>query len=80
MGRTTSRCAVRSFVEERDAERAALNARGVTEVDNRLTGEPTRWPPCSRFAELAVAQSTEAAAKAFLPGPGAVCGDTLHQT
>jgi len=32
--------AVRSFVEKRDAERAALNAQGVTEVDNRLTVEP----------------------------------------
>jgi osmotically-inducible protein OsmY len=31
---------VRSFVERRDAERAARNAPGVTDVDNRLTVEP----------------------------------------
>jgi len=31
---------VRSFVERRDAERAARNAPGVIEVDNRLTVEP----------------------------------------
>jgi len=31
---------VRSFVEKRDAERAARNAPGVTDIDNRLTVEP----------------------------------------
>jgi osmotically-inducible protein OsmY len=31
---------VRSFAEKRDAERAARNAPGVTDVDNRLTVEP----------------------------------------
>jgi len=31
---------VRSFVEKRDAERAARNAPGVTDVDNKLTVEP----------------------------------------
>jgi len=32
---------VRSYAERRDAERAALNAPGITEVDNRLTVDPT---------------------------------------
>jgi osmotically-inducible protein OsmY len=32
---------VRSYAEMRDAERAALNAPGVTEVDNRLTVDPS---------------------------------------
>jgi len=32
---------VRSFAEMRDAERAARNAPGVTEVDNRLTVDPS---------------------------------------
>ena len=31
---------VRSFVERRDAERAARNAPGVTEVENQLTVDP----------------------------------------
>ena len=31
---------VRSYTEKRDAERAALNAPGITEVDNRLTVDP----------------------------------------
>ena len=32
---------VRSYAEMRDAERAARNAPGVTEVENRLTVDPT---------------------------------------
>lgn len=32
---------VRSYAEMRDAERAARNAPGITEVDNRLTVDPT---------------------------------------
>jgi osmotically-inducible protein OsmY len=31
---------VRSYAERRDAERAALNAPGITEVDNRITVDP----------------------------------------
>jgi osmotically-inducible protein OsmY len=31
---------VRSYIERRDAERAALNAPGITEVENRLTVDP----------------------------------------
>jgi osmotically-inducible protein OsmY len=32
---------VRSYAEKRDAERAARNAPGISEVDNRLTVDPT---------------------------------------
>jgi osmotically-inducible protein OsmY len=32
---------VRSYAERRDAERAALNAPGITEVENRLTVDPS---------------------------------------
>jgi len=32
---------VRAYTEKRDAERAALNAPGVREVDNRITVDPT---------------------------------------
>jgi osmotically-inducible protein OsmY len=36
---------VRSYAEMRDAERAARNAPGITEVENRLTVDPTRYAP-----------------------------------
>lgn len=36
---------VRSFAERRDAERAALNAPGVTQVENRLTVDPSLLVP-----------------------------------
>ncbi|MGH7709840.1 MAG: BON domain-containing protein [Gemmatimonadaceae bacterium] len=36
---------VRSYAEYRDAERAARNALGVTEVENKLTVDPTVFAP-----------------------------------
>ena len=36
---------VRSYAEKRDAERAARNAPGVSEVDNRLTVDVTMPAP-----------------------------------
>jgi osmotically-inducible protein OsmY len=36
---------VRSFAERRDAERAALNAPGITEVENKLTVDPSVYAP-----------------------------------
>jgi len=36
---------VRSYAEYRDAERAARNAPGVTEVENKLTVDPTVFAP-----------------------------------
>jgi osmotically-inducible protein OsmY len=32
---------VRSYAEKRDAERAARNAPGITEVENKLTVDPS---------------------------------------
>jgi osmotically-inducible protein OsmY len=32
---------VRSYAERRDAERAARNAPGITEVENKLTVDPS---------------------------------------
>jgi osmotically-inducible protein OsmY len=32
---------VRSYAEKRDAERAARNASGITDVENRLTVDPS---------------------------------------
>lgn len=40
-GKVILRGTVRSFAEMRDAERAARNAPGVTEVENRLTVDPS---------------------------------------
>jgi hypothetical protein len=39
-GKAILRGTVRSFAEIRDAERATRNARGVTEVESRLTADP----------------------------------------
>ena len=36
---------VRSFAEYRDAERAALNAPGITQVENKLTVDPSVYAP-----------------------------------
>jgi osmotically-inducible protein OsmY len=36
---------VHSFAEYRDAERAARNAQGITEVENKLTVDPTVYAP-----------------------------------
>ncbi|HEV8363737.1 MAG TPA: BON domain-containing protein [Gemmatimonadaceae bacterium] len=36
---------VRSYAEYRDAERAARNAPGITEVENKLTVDPTVYAP-----------------------------------
>ncbi|MGH7695471.1 MAG: BON domain-containing protein [Gemmatimonadaceae bacterium] len=36
---------VRSYAEYRDAERAARNAAGITEVENKLTVDPTVYAP-----------------------------------
>ena len=40
-GKVTLRGTVRSYAEMKDAERAARNAPGVTEVENRLTVDPS---------------------------------------
>ena len=40
-GRVILRGTVRSYAEMRDAERAARNAPGVTDVENRLTVDPS---------------------------------------
>jgi osmotically-inducible protein OsmY len=39
--KATLRGTVRSFAERRDAERAARNAPGITDVENKLTVDPT---------------------------------------
>jgi osmotically-inducible protein OsmY len=36
---------VRSYAERRDAERAALNAAGITEVENKLVVDPSVYAP-----------------------------------
>jgi osmotically-inducible protein OsmY len=36
---------VRSYAEWRDAERAARNAPGITEVENRLVVDPSVYAP-----------------------------------
>jgi osmotically-inducible protein OsmY len=43
--RAILRGTVRSYAERRDAERAALNAPGITEVENKLVVDPNIYAP-----------------------------------